>query len=241
MTGRPGPVILDPAPWLAADVDPVARVTAAFLVATAGAAHPDHDVAVAMLEAPAGSVAGPAATSRPSTGTGSSGCRRSSTASPPRIRTLPRGSPPRPTWPARRVPTCRGAREAIWEAFFPQAVGILGHEEARVRDLRAARTVTVARPAPDPLTDPAREVLFTSNVLLTIPSATTDVGALPYPRPLRDAIAGRRRRAAALLVRPPDPAGRRAGRQRAALRAARAGRRRSTPSRAPGASPACCR
>jgi hypothetical protein len=38
------------------------------------------------------------------------------------------------------------------------------------------------------VTDPASEVLFTSNVLLTVPDASTDVDALPYPDDLRDAI-----------------------------------------------------
>ena len=79
-------------------------------------------------------------------------------------------------------------REAIWAAFFPQAVGILANEERRIRDLRSARAVTVTRPAPDPMANPARDVLFTSNVLLTIPAASTDVGALPFPQPLRKAI-----------------------------------------------------
>ncbi len=41
----------------------------------------------------------------------------------------------------------------------------------------------------DPIDDPAREVLFTSNVMLTTPDASTDIAALPYPADLRDAIA----------------------------------------------------
>jgi hypothetical protein len=81
------------------------------------------------------------------------------------------------------------AGEGIWKVFFPQAVGILGDEAARVRDLRSARTVTVTRAALDPMSNPAGDILFTSNVLLTVPSENTDVSALPYPRPLRYAIA----------------------------------------------------
>ncbi len=113
--------------------------------------------------------------------------------------------------------------EAIWRAFFPQAVGIRGHEEERIAELRARRTVEIERLAPDPISDPAREVLFTSNVLLTVPDAATDIDALPYPADLRAAIRRLPRRAAALLVRPPHPDRRRARRQRVAVRPARAG------------------
>jgi hypothetical protein len=182
--GTPGLPILDPSPWLASDVDPLARVTAAFLVASGGAAHPAYVGAMAVLAAPA---AGPAA--RLATFYRAGLDRMASelsrvTAEDPEV--------------AARLGAAAAAlnaatspdevNDAIWGAFFPQAVGIRGDEAGRVRDLRSARTVTITRPATDPMTNPAREVLFTSNVLLTIPGATTDVGALPYPQPLRDAI-----------------------------------------------------
>ena len=183
--GTPGLPILDPSPWLAVDVDPLARVTAAFLVAAAGATHPDHDGAVAVLTAP---MAGPAALLADFYRTGLDRMAAELgrvTAANPEVATRLGAAAADLEAPA----SADEARDAIWEAFFPQAVGILGDEEGRVRDLRSARTVTVTRPAPDPMSDPARDVLFTSNVLLTIPSATTDVGALPYSQPLRDAIA----------------------------------------------------
>ena len=78
--------------------------------------------------------------------------------------------------------------EALWSVLFPEGVGILGHEEERIAELRARRTVSITRPSPRPITDPAREVLFTSNVLLTVPSASTDVDVLPYPEDLRREI-----------------------------------------------------
>ena len=183
--GTPGLPILDPSPWLAVDVDPLARLTAAFLVAAAGAAHPDHDGAVAVLAAP---TAGPAAHLAAFYRTGLDRMAAELgrvTAANPEVATRLGAAAADLKAPA----SADEARDAIWGAFFPQAVGILGDEEGRVRDLRSARTVTVTRPAPDPMSDPARDILFTSNVLLTIPSATTDVGALPYSQPLRDAIA----------------------------------------------------
>lgn len=81
-----------------------------------------------------------------------------------------------------------GPAEALWSVLFPEGVGILGHEEERIAELRARRTVSITRPNPRPITDPAREVLFTSNVLLTVPSASTDIDALPYPEKLRRQI-----------------------------------------------------
>ncbi len=60
-------------------------------------------------------------------------------------------------------------REAIWSVLFPQGTATLGHEAEREAELRARRRILLAAPAADPIEDPAREVLFTSNVLLTRP------------------------------------------------------------------------
>lgn len=79
--------------------------------------------------------------------------------------------------------------EALWTAFCPQAAGIRGEEPARIAALRAARTVTITAPNPDPITDPGREVLFTANVLLTTPVASTDIAALPYAAEARRQLA----------------------------------------------------
>ncbi len=193
------PSVLDPDPWLAPDADPIARLAAAFLVAASGPAHATYPRAMATLAAP------------------SSGSSASDSESPEALLAafyrdglermsseLARVIADDPSVAARldqavsRLSAERGSawddgaadegREALWTAFFPQAVGLLGHEEERIAALRAARTVTIVSLAMDPLTDPAREVLFTSNVLLTVPSATTDVADLPYPPALREAI-----------------------------------------------------
>jgi hypothetical protein len=187
--GTPGLPILDPSPWLAIDVDPLARATAAFLVAAAGAAHPDRARAMAVLAAPAaGPAAGPvahlAAFYRAGLDRMAAELSRVTAADPEVAARLGAAAADLDA-----STSADETRDAIWRAFFPQAVGILAAEDERVHDLRSARTVTVTRPAPDPMSNPARDVLFTSNVLLTIPAATTDVGALPYQQPLRDAIA----------------------------------------------------
>ena len=183
--GTPGLPILDLTPWLLDDADALDRVTGAFLVAAAGPGHRDHDRAVAVLAAPGPGQAGYlAAFYRIALARIAAELDRVTALRPDvaeRLATAPgllgASTSPEETW------------NAIWRVFFPQAVGLLGNEELRVRELRAARTVTVTRLARDPMTNPARDVLFTSNVLLTTPPAGADIGALPYPRPLRDAIA----------------------------------------------------
>ncbi|RLB29090.1 MAG: hypothetical protein DRG87_07880, partial [Deltaproteobacteria bacterium] len=70
--------------------------------------------------------------------------------------------------------------EKMWSVFFPEAQGILDHERQRVAALRKKRMVTVTQLNPSPITNPAREMLFTANVLLTIPSAHTSLHELPF-------------------------------------------------------------
>jgi len=59
--------------------------------------------------------------------------------------------------------------ERVWSVFFPEATGIRGREAERVTALRDERLVTITRLCADPISDPARQMLFTSNVLLTVP------------------------------------------------------------------------
>ncbi|MFC1888411.1 hypothetical protein ACFL4G_01580 [Thermodesulfobacteriota bacterium] len=68
--------------------------------------------------------------------------------------------------------------EAFWTVFCPQAAGIRGHWEEKVRDLRDRRSVRVESLCPDPLRRPAEEILFTSNALLTLPPEIGDPGTL---------------------------------------------------------------
>ncbi len=184
-SGTPGLPILDLTSSLLDDADALERVTGAFLVAAAGPGHRGYERAVAALATPGPGQAGDLAAFYSSALARIAAELGRVTASRPDV--------------AERLAAAPGlleastspeeTRDAIWRVFFPQAVGLLGNEELRVRELRAARTVTVTRLARDPMTNPARDILFTSNVLLTTPPAGEDIGALPYPRPLRDAIA----------------------------------------------------
>ncbi|MBN1379692.1 MAG: hypothetical protein JXA04_10715 [Gammaproteobacteria bacterium] len=68
--------------------------------------------------------------------------------------------------------------ENVWQVFFPEAVGVLSNPSAAVELLRNKRRITINQINHNPITDPATEILFTSNVLLTIPDKATDIDSL---------------------------------------------------------------
>ncbi len=65
--------------------------------------------------------------------------------------------------------------DTIWSVLFPEGTGIWGHETDCVAQLQAKRTVTIDKLNPDPITNPAKQLLFTSNALLTTPLASADL------------------------------------------------------------------
>jgi len=75
--------------------------------------------------------------------------------------------------------------EKIWSVFFPEANDILTNKHQRVKALRAKRTVTITKLNTTPITDPAQQILFTSNVLLTIPSKSESPNDLPLSNHLK--------------------------------------------------------
>jgi len=78
--------------------------------------------------------------------------------------------------------------ERMWSVFFPEANGIRGHEQERVDALRANRTIAISKLNTAPITDPARQILFTANVLLTIPLERRSPYELPFSEDLRETI-----------------------------------------------------
>ncbi len=76
----------------------------------------------------------------------------------------------------------------IWNVFFPEGSGLPETRIERVQALRKKRRVRIAEPNPNPLIDPGRELLFTSNVLLTIPSTETRLDELDYSAALKSHI-----------------------------------------------------
>ena len=69
----------------------------------------------------------------------------------------------------------RSVAEAFWAVFFPEAKGILGRETETVDLLRERRTIQIDSLNQTPVQDPLRQILFTSNVLLTTPLDGADL------------------------------------------------------------------
>jgi hypothetical protein len=77
------------------------------------------------------------------------------------------------------------AAEEIWSVFFPEANGILSNKQECIEALRSKRTISVTELNKTPITDPARQILFTSNVLLTICPSSRSIDELPYSNTLQ--------------------------------------------------------
>ncbi|MGD9125333.1 MAG: hypothetical protein PVG60_09580, partial [Desulfarculaceae bacterium] len=66
----------------------------------------------------------------------------------------------------------------VWEVFFPEGLAGLGKRAPAVAELLRRRRIEVASPNPEPIDNPGKQVLFTSNVLLTIPAPDYDPDSL---------------------------------------------------------------
>ena len=83
--------------------------------------------------------------------------------------------------------------DLLRQVFLPEGAGLPEERAERVARLRERRRVRIRHLNPEPLADPGRELLFTSNVLLTVPAPTTRIDDLDYDADLK----GRIRRSAA--------------------------------------------
>ncbi len=74
---------------------------------------------------------------------------------------------------------------SLRNVFFPEGAGLPEARAERVQALREKRRIRIVELNPDPLSAPGRELLFTSNVLLTIPAADTTLDKLAYSEELK--------------------------------------------------------
>ncbi len=65
--------------------------------------------------------------------------------------------------------------DSIRRVFFPEGVGLCADRKQKIDLLRKKRTVRITNLNRSPVADPAKEILFTSNILLTVPASETDV------------------------------------------------------------------
>ena len=77
------------------------------------------------------------------------------------------------------------AIERFWGIFFSEGVGLLKNRKKNIESLRRKRGIQIRRLNPSPIRDAAREILFTSNVLLTIPSPSMSIEELELPESLK--------------------------------------------------------
>ncbi len=92
-----------------------------------------------------------------------------------------------------------GTVERFHRVFFPEAVGLeeegSGGREEAVLALRGKRWVSIDQLNPSPVSEPHREVLFTSNVLLTLPLHEEQFASLsPDLRNKVEAVSGEEQR-----------------------------------------------
>jgi len=78
--------------------------------------------------------------------------------------------------------------EKARKLFFPEGSGIEGRREEMTEALRKRRRIAITRLNPQPIEDPARELLFTANALLTLPPASANIDELNVSRSLKEKI-----------------------------------------------------
>jgi hypothetical protein len=77
--------------------------------------------------------------------------------------------------------------EVTWSVFFPEGAGLREHARD-VQALRARRSVAVTQLNPEPLSDPIRQILFTSNALLGLPPASRTLEEIPLAGELKEEL-----------------------------------------------------
>ena len=73
----------------------------------------------------------------------------------------------------------------VWGVFFPEGVSLLNNKRQNIEVLRTKRAVQISELNQDPISEPASEILFTSNVLLTLPSPNMSIDELALSENLK--------------------------------------------------------
>jgi hypothetical protein len=79
-------------------------------------------------------------------------------------------------------------QEELWSVFNPEAAGIMNNKDSKTEALRDRRKITLTRLYPNPVRNVAREVLFTSNALITLPSSHQGIDDLDVGPELKIAL-----------------------------------------------------
>ena len=81
-----------------------------------------------------------------------------------------------------------GCVDNVWKVFFPEGVSLFSNQKDNVESLRKKRRIDITRLKIDPIQDPATEVLFTSNVLLTLPPSSLSINDLSFSHDLKSRL-----------------------------------------------------
>ena len=73
-----------------------------------------------------------------------------------------------------------GSLKKIWEVLFPEGADCLLDQAEKILSLRANRRVHITEPNASPIDKPSRQMLFLSNLLVTIPGDSDSLEHLPY-------------------------------------------------------------
>lgn len=79
-------------------------------------------------------------------------------------------------------------REKIWSVFFPEANGIIKDRNAMIEALRKKRSVSITKLNDSPVNEPAEQLLFTSNALLTVPPPSKTISELNVADSLKEKL-----------------------------------------------------
>lgn len=68
--------------------------------------------------------------------------------------------------------------DRMHKVFFPEGAGMFEDREESISRLRKSKEVRITRLNPSPVNNPAKEILFTSNILVTVPPPSKNIDAL---------------------------------------------------------------
>lgn len=78
--------------------------------------------------------------------------------------------------------------ERIWSVFFPEGCGIFSRESESSEFLRNKRRIKITGLNENPVKNPSEEILFTSNVLLTVPPSGSVFDDLPLSESVKKSL-----------------------------------------------------
>ena len=74
------------------------------------------------------------------------------------------------------------------KVFFPEGAFDIKNKEEEITKLRNKRSIKITKLNPNPIVKPEKEILFTSNILITVPSIYTNIEDLNYEKDFKEKL-----------------------------------------------------